>query len=108
MNKERHNTYSVSAQNQYLSKAECMKKAEEIIREEYIVGMTDKEISKEIYFHAWAYHYATLLEKKNIHILDKLKRHADPIDLADYGDTPFRKMIYNLFWLFPHKRLNTK
>ena len=102
--KRENNTYSIRANDRYLSKSECFGKAQEIVREKHIIGMTTKELSREIYFHAWAYHIACLLESKNIKVLSRVKDSADPIDLADYGDTWFRKIIYSVFWLFPQKR----
>ncbi len=104
--KRKNNTYSIRADQRLLSKDECSKKAEEILREKYIIGMTEKELSHEIYFHAWAYQIASSLEKKNNKVLSRVKKAADPIDLADYGDIWIRKMIYNLFWLFPQKHFD--
>lgn len=102
--KKKNNTYSVRASDRYLSKTECIRKADEILENEYIRGMTKEELSCEIYFHAWAYHISSLLENRDIHILSRVKEAADPIDLADNGDTFLRKIIYSLFWLFPQKR----
>ena len=104
--KRKNNTYSIRPDKRLLSKDECRKKAEEIIREKYIIGMSEKELSREIYCHAWAYEIASSLEKKNIRLLSIIKQAADPIDLADYGDTWFRKIFYNLFWIFPEKHDN--
>ena len=53
--KRKNNTYSIRADRRLLSKEECVKKAQEILREKYIIGMTEKEVSREIYFHAWAF-----------------------------------------------------
>lgn len=99
----KNRTYSFRASEKYLSKQECVNKAEEILENDYIRGMTKRELYSEIYFHAWAYHISDLLEKKDIHLLSWVKKSADPIDLADNGDTLFRKLVFSLFWLFPQK-----
>ena len=104
--KRENNTYSIKANDRYLSKSECFGKAEEIVSEKNIIGMTSKELASEIYFHAWAYHFACILESKNINVLARVKEAADPIDLADYGDTWIRKIFYAIFWLFPEKHFN--
>jgi len=104
--KRKNNTYSIRADRRLLSKEECVKKAQEILREKYIIGMTEKEVSREIYFHAWAYHIAYSLEKKNNKLFARVRQAADPIDLADYGDTWIRKIVYSMFWLFPQKHFD--
>ena len=106
--KRENHTYSIKANDRYLSKSECYDKAQEIVREKHIIGMTNQELASEIYFHAWAYHIACLLESKNITVLARVKDAADPIDLADYGDKWFRKVFYAIFWLFPQKHFKAE
>ena len=100
-----NNTYSIQAKTEYLSKAHCQREAKHILDEGYIHGMTEQELSCEIYFHAWAYRISSILEKR-IPLFGRIRQAADPIDLADGGDYPIRKLFYRLFWLFPQKKID--
>ncbi len=103
MRKSKNNTYSIRYNDCYLTKQKCIEKAREIIEGDKIHRMTEAEISSEIYSHAWAHHFASLLEKKGLRSFAWIKRAADPIDLADGGDYFFRKLAYRVFWLIPLK-----
>ncbi|MBQ8994639.1 MAG: hypothetical protein IJ091_02375 [Oscillospiraceae bacterium] len=98
---EYRRTHSVGFSEEYLSKKNCLKKAREIIDNHFINGMTELEISREIFFHAWAYHFAVWAEQRKLHMFSIVRRAADPIDLADGGDTMIRRFIYLVFWMLP-------
>lgn len=51
--------------------------------------MDTRECAQEIYAHAWAYYHIPIRW---------IRRHADPVDLKDGGDTRFRKLIYRMIW----------
>ncbi len=95
---------SVRVERRLLSKAECMKRAQDIIRERKIEHMTDVQIASELYFHAVLFYFCKALSRHRIHMFQKLMHHADPIDLSDYGDTPFRQFCFRLLWLLPGKK----
>ena len=90
-------TYSVDVSGPKLSKKECLHRAQMILREGRITEMTELELAKELYFHAWFYHTFKRFRKYN-RVLDELVRHADPADLEDGGDTPFRRFCYSAVW----------
>ena len=62
--------------------------------------MSQKQIAKEIYFHAVAYYTALFLERFHIH-MNYIKKHAEIVDLTDGGDKLFRRFCYYILWLFP-------
>ena len=96
-------TFHTPAAVSLLKRKNCLKKAEEIINEKLISGMSREEIAKELYFHASVYHICRFLAKYRIRFR-WLLRHADPIDLADGGDVWYRRAVFNLWWLFPEVR----
>lgn len=93
-------TLSVPVSRHLLNRRYCLERAEEIIARGSITGMSRKAIAKELYFHAAAWHACRFLKRYRIS-LDKIMYHADPIDLADNGDTPLRRAVYFLVWYFP-------
>ena len=95
---------SVRVERSLLSKEECMKRTHEILETRKIEHMTAVQIASELYFHAAVFYFCKALARHRIHVLQKLMRHADPIDLSDYGDTPFRQFCFRLLWLLPGKK----
>lgn len=87
----------------YLSKQTCLEEAARILSEGYIRNMSEEQIAREIYFHAVAYYCSSVLEKHHIP-LTYFREHADPIDLQDGGDIPFRQFCFNVLWKFPSVR----
>lgn len=96
-------TYHTPAAAELLQRKNCLHKADEIIKDELISGMSRKDIAKELYFHASVYHICRFLEKHHIRF-SWLLRHADPIDLADGGDVWYRRAVFSLWWLMPEIR----
>ncbi len=96
-------TYSIPVNTIYLSKDTCLAKARQILRDKAIDGMSEQQIAMEIYFHAAAYYTCVFLEKFHLRI-NYIKRKANPIDLADNGDTRFRRLIYKIIWALPEVR----
>ncbi|MBQ1466955.1 MAG: hypothetical protein IIZ27_00605 [Solobacterium sp.] len=96
-------TYSIPMSDVYLSKDICRKKARQILQDRFIEGMTERQIASEIYFHSAAYYTCVFLEKFHIRI-NYIKKKADPIDLADNGDTGFRRILYRIIWALPEVR----
>ena len=90
---------SLPFSTEYLSKRNCMEKAGQILESGLLDGMTRKEIAREIFFHARAFSFCKRHEKLGWKPIRWVIERADPIDLADFGDTKGRKAVYRLFWL---------
>ena len=88
---------AVPVEKAQLSRAHCIHEARRILREKAIEGMSEQELASEIYFHALLYFICRKLHRFHIH-LDRIEAHANPIDLSDYGDTPFRKFCFKIVW----------
>lgn len=87
-------TLSIKVKNAFLSKDICMEKAREIISKGRISGMSELQLAHEIYFHALAFFFC-----EKVLLLRWVKRFADPIDMCDGGDTPFRRFVFAAFWI---------
>ena len=96
-------TLSLPVERRLLQKQECLAEAQRILREEEIGHMSETQIAAELYFHAVLWHVCEYLKQYRIN-LRSLQAHADPIDLADYGDTPFHRFCFRLLWLLPGGR----
>ncbi len=94
-------TMAVPVEVSLLSKKNCLSKAEKILQNGEITGMSATELAAEIYFHACISAISKPLAAKNIPVFTWLAKHADPIDLESGGDKPFRKLIFRLYWLLP-------
>lgn len=88
---------SFRVDRRYLSKKECLSRAREILDSD-LIDMDEKELAREIYFHARMYYWFRGL--KDLpgfrYIVDK----SDPIDLRDGGDTTFRRILFRIMWPF--------
>lgn len=82
----------------YLNKSYCLEAAATLIDTEGLLKMDIRECAYEIYAHTVAYYFAEKLKKFNMK-LDWLISHANPIDLEDGGDKPWRKAAYRVLWL---------
>lgn len=98
-----HKTFSLRPEPRLLRKGECIREAEEIIARGRISHMTIDEIAGEIYFHALVYHICLTLERFHLPFR-RIKNMADPINLADYGDTAFRRFFFRLAWILPGRK----
>ena len=94
---------SVRVEQRLLYKTECMKQAQNILKERKIEHMTAEQIAAELYFHAVVFYFCKAVSGLRIHLFQKLMRHAEQIDLSDYGDTPVRQYCFRLLWLLPGK-----
>ena len=90
-------TVSLRIEPQYLSKEECLKKADVLISRGAL-DMDLKEIAREIYCHAKVYYLFKKLP--DISFVRWILRHADPIDMADGGDRLPQRLFFRLVWLF--------
>lgn len=90
-------TVQLEVTKEYLDKSMCLKKAHELIDN----GQLQMEVcdcAREIFAHAMIFYKAKECEKYPID-LSLLKKHANPIDLEDGGDTLPRRCVYNAIWL---------
>ena len=88
------NTLSIRVKKEFLSKEACMEAAREIVSEGKIHGMSELQLAREIYFHALAFFFC-----EKVSLLRWVKKFADPIDMQDGGDTPFRRFIFAVSWI---------
>ena len=93
-------SHSFPVRKELLSKKKCLLESRKILRNGHIKKMNQKQIAKEIYFHAVAYYFSLWLGRRGIH-WKYIKSHAETIDLEDKGDTMFRRFYYYILWMFP-------
>ena len=84
---------SIRVKKEFLNKDICMEEARKIVSEGKISGMTELQLAHEIYSHALAFYICD-----KIFFLKWVKRYADPIDMCDGGDKPFRRFIFASSW----------
>ena len=94
---------SLAMSSSYLSKDVCLDKADILIRSYQVREMSKYSIAKEIYAHAVMYYASPaaaiiLGPVVGIPLLDYIRSHGNPIDIADGGDTASRQVIYNAIW----------
>jgi len=94
---------SLPMSSSYLNKDTCLSKADILIRTYQVRLMTKYQIAKEIYAHAVIYYASpSMLSVLNPIVgqplLNYLRNRANPIDIADGGDTEIRQKIYNTIW----------
>ena len=71
----------------------CLAEARKILSEDKISNMTELQLASEIFFHALAFFFC---EKTGL--LNNVKKHADPINLHDGGDTLLRRFVFASSW----------
>ena len=84
---------SIKVKKEFLKKEACIEEAREIISERRISGMSELQLAHEIYFHALAFFFC-----EKVFFLRWVNKYADPIDMRDGGDTPFRRFIFAASW----------
>lgn len=91
---------SLPMNNTYLNKATCLSKAQELINNGQVTGMTTNAIAQEIYAHAACYYEADYIKSLGISssVLNYLTSHASMVDIADGGDTLSRRIAYSVIW----------
>lgn len=87
-------TYSIKVRKEFLRKDACMEEARKIISEGRISGMSELQLAREIYSHALAFYISD-----KVFFLHWVKKYADPIDMRDGGDTPFRRFAFASSWI---------
>lgn len=93
---------TIPVYQEYLNKKACRKEAQELLREGKIIGMSEKQLAREIYSHAVVFYYCDRTGG-----LPKWKEHANPIDLHDGGDAWLKRVAYAACWLLrPDKMKN--
>ena len=85
---------SIRVKKEFLKKDECLREAKAILSEGKISGMSEKQLAREIYFHALAFFICD-----KILPLRWIKRFADPIDMQDGGDRPLRRAAFAASWI---------
>ena len=85
---------SIRVRKEYLDKDLCMVEARKILSEGKVRRMSELQLAREIYFHALAFFFC-----EKVLFLRWIKKYADPIDMRDGGDTPFRRVIFAASWI---------
>ena len=86
----------------YLNKNTCLAEASHLIERQIVTGMSQLQIAKEIYAHAFVkYKYSALPNwVKNMSGMKDVYNRATYVDIDDGGDTAIRQAIYNTVWNF--------
>ena len=84
---------SVNVRREYLNKQFCREEARRLVRDGLLSGMSERQIAKELYFHAIVFYFCDKTGR-----FGQLKAKADPIDLCDGGDTKLRRAAYSAAW----------
>lgn len=100
-------TFSLPVERRLLFKEECLREARRIISERRIEHMTEKQIASELYFHTVIWHVCRYMRRWHID-LSRIQNHADPIDIADFGDTLFHRFCFRLLWILPGYHVSKK
>ncbi|MBE6122377.1 MAG: hypothetical protein E7190_06650 [Erysipelotrichaceae bacterium] len=95
--KLRRKYHGVRVEHRFLSGHECLKEAHLIIAEKKLSGMSRQEIAEEIFAHTYVYYLCERIPFRKGPVRFLMSR-ADPIDMAEGGDTPLRKLLYHLIW----------
>lgn len=94
---------SLRMSKDYLSKDTCRSTAYRLILTHSVHNMSQLEIAQEIYGHAVLYYASPSLINIigpviSYPILNYIRTHGNPIDIADGGDTKKRKAAYTAIW----------
>mgnify|MGYP000934548229 CR=1 FL=1 len=91
---------SLPVKSSYLNRQNCIVTAAGLINGGKVSGMTLHQIAAEIYAHAMAYYCSPVLIGIGISRaeVNNLIIRANPIDIADGGDTSVRRALYNTIW----------
>lgn len=84
----------------YLAKSACEVKATQLIATKQVTRMSILGIAQEIFAHARAYYASSTIIALGVDIskVNEIKSRANPVDIADGGDTANRKAIYRHIW----------
>ena len=85
---------SIRVRKEFLNKDACMEEARKIVSGGKISGMSELQLAREIYSHALAFYISD-----KVFFLHWVKKYADPIDMRDGGDTPFRRFAFASSWI---------
>ncbi|PRR83477.1 hypothetical protein [Clostridium vincentii] len=91
---------SLSMSGAYLSKAVCLGLASNLINTGAVSGMSRQQIACEIFAHAVIYYGTSPIVVGAIGsvMFNDIRSHANPIDIADGGDTWKRRVAFNVIW----------
>ena len=84
----------IPVRREYLNKKACLREARKLKRAGKLRNMSKRQIAREIYFHAVMNDYCDRTGKHR-----HWKKHADPINLRDGGDTLLRRAAYMACWV---------
>ena len=82
----------------------CKELAQQIVTEKSITGMTESQLSCEIFAHAYVYCNFRFVPGfiKNTSAAKSVYRSvADGVDLEDNGDKLVRRIFYRIIWVMP-------
>ena len=82
----------------------CKEMARKIAREELITGMSESQLSCEIFAHAYVFcnfKYVPGIIRNTAFAKSAYHSTADGVDLEDNGDSLVRRIAYRVIWLMP-------
>lgn len=101
---------SIPVSARYLSKGVCLDKAQSLIDDGDVTGMTQQQIAEELYAHAvldaGGITASALADNLDDYIskaaarkvADYLLSHCETIEIEDGGDTFVRRMAFKVIW----------
>lgn len=84
----------------YLAKTACEAKATELVVSGQVKNMTILGVAQEIFAHACCYYGSSVVKALGVDsaTVDDIYNRANPVDIADGGDTAVRVAAYVLIW----------
>ena len=90
---------TVSITRDLLSKDYCKTKAQQLINNGSVTGMSKTEIAQELYAHAVAHYLGSAIQACGVDMSFLLDHTIDGVQLDDNGDTWARKVGYAAVWV---------
>ena len=89
---------TVAITGELLSKDYCKTKAQNLIDDGSVTGMTQLQIAQELYAHAVAHYVGTAIQNCGVDMSFLLKHTNDGCQIDDNGDTCKRRIAYSVVW----------
>ena len=105
----RKKTLRIPMNERLYARKGCKMIAEKLLESGRIDGMTESQLSCEIFAHAYVFYNFRLVPKRlsKTGLFKKVLRSAsDGVDLEDGGDSLIRRIAYRMIWLMPAFPIN--
>ena len=105
----RKKTLRIPMNERLYAKKGCKVIAEKLLESGRIEGMTESQLSCEIFAHAYVFYNFRFVPKQlgKTDLFKKILRSAsDGVDIEDGGDSLIRRIAYRMIWLMPAFPIN--